>query len=86
MHKSREEWTSLIDDRTLEHDPAGIELRVPRQGETVLVTSGRWVGQTFLVVAVRGNVYSPVQRVYVDVPGEIPTWYYPWNVSVVPVE
>lgn len=84
MHKSREEWVSLIDDRALSHDFAGTEVRIPRQGEQVVVTRGRLVGQTLVVVAVRGNVYGPVQRVYVDVPGEVPTWCYPWDVSVVP--
>ena len=84
MHKSREEWVALIDDRTLVHDFAGTEVRIPRQGEQVVVTRGRLVGQTLVVVAVRGNVYSPVQRVYVDFPGGVPTWCYPWDVSVVP--
>lgn len=46
MHKSREEWVALIDDRTLSHDFAGTEVRVPRQGEQVVVTQGRLVGKT----------------------------------------
>lgn len=59
-------------------------MRIPKAGEQVRVIRGQGLGKICLVVLVKGPVYSPVQRVYVDVPGEIPTWYFPWDVEVIP--
>lgn len=46
------------------------------------VLHGPLTGSLCTVVAVRGLIYSPAQKVFLDVPGDTPTFVYPWDVEV----
>lgn len=84
MSKTRADWVVLIDDPRIPQVRLGTPLRIPVPGDQVRVIRGQGVGSEFKVVAVRGSVYSPEQKVYVDLQGEEPSWYYPWDVEVLP--
>lgn len=83
MAKSREEMLKAIDNRNLKHRFAGSLLTIPGVGDIVRVVRGQEVGAEYEVLAVRGNVYSADQHVYVMSDSEIPTWYHPWDLQVV---
>ena len=83
MPKTRAEMLKAIDDRKLKHRFAGSQLTIPGVGDTVRVIRGQDLGTDFEVIAVRGNVYSADQHVYVDTDHELPTWYHPWDLLVV---
>lgn len=65
------------------HHFAGTPYVKPAVGDTVVVVSGEDVGTRFTVTAVEGNAYRSDNRIYVDHPSEVPTWYYAWNLKVV---
>ena len=78
---TREEWWTLIQGQTV-HCFAGTPFRKPNVGDTVEVLSGKEVGAIYEVVAVVGNAYRSDNRIYVDHPSGIPTWYFPWDLRV----
>jgi hypothetical protein len=55
----------------------------PATGDRVRVIAGAEVGAEFVVVVVTGNAYRSDNRVYVDHPSGVPTWYFPWNLEVI---
>lgn len=69
--------------RTPDHF-AGTKLRIPVVGDRVQVISGEDIGEVFTVTAIRGNVYRFDQQVFVNHPRDLPTWYYPWDLKVLP--
>lgn len=84
MTLTKDEWLDLIADPMTEKRGAGTRLVVPAAGDRVIVRRGLDVGQTFTVVCVRGHVYRLDQRIFVDHPSDIPTWYHPWDLEIVP--
>jgi hypothetical protein len=81
--KSRDEMLKAIDNRTLKHRFAGSLLTIPGVGDVVRVVRGQDIGAEFEVIAVRGNVFSAEQHVYVLSDHDLPTWYHPWDLLVV---
>lgn len=73
-----------INDRRCRHHFAGTEVFIPLVGDRVRIVRGENCGDEYEVLAVRGNVYIAAQRIYVNAPGDIPVWYYPWDVEVLP--
>ena len=61
---------------------AGKDAVYPEIGDRVLITEGEFLGQTFEVVDITGNAYSPAYRVHVAVPEEGIFWYWPWNIEI----
>jgi len=86
MPKSRNDILKDIANHALKHHFAGTKEVLPKVGDKVRVLRGESVGAEYEVLAVVGNVYSSSQRVYVAAPQETPTWYYPWDLQVLPSE
>ena len=84
MYKTRAGWAVLIDDPRVPQALLGTTLRIPALGDRVRVLRGQGIGTELEVVAVLGPVYSPDQKIYVDVQGDVPSWYHPWDVEVLP--
>lgn len=82
MPKSHDEMLRALDNRNLKHRFAGSLLNIPKVGDVVQVVRGQDVGAEYEVLAVRGNVYSADQHVYV-VSDDLPTWYHPWDLLVI---
>lgn len=75
-----------LDYKTLGAYPgrfAGVEVNHPKEGDTVEILEGDFVGKQFTVTSVEGWVYSIGYRIYVDTKDDIPTWYWPWNLKIV---
>ena len=86
MYKTRDEWLTLIRDQKTPRSFAGTTPRIPSPGDMVRVVRGTYTGASFTVVAVTGPVYSIAQEVYVDVPGDVPMWFHPWDIEVLPAQ
>lgn len=83
MPRTLTDWYQIISSRPQgEHRFAGTPANRPKAGDRVRIISGLHVGEEFDVVSVRGPLYAPDQRIYVDVPDGIPTWYNVWDVQV----
>lgn len=65
------------------HRYGGHPFREPSRGNLVRVLRGSiHVGETFRVLAVEGNAWRSDKRVYLDVPGDTPTWWHPWDLAI----
>jgi len=75
-------WLDLIANPRVPRRCAGVPVTIPAVGDIVQVRQGENLGQQYTVLAVIGNAYAVDQKVFVNHPSDVLTWYYPWNLEV----
>lgn len=82
MKRTAMEWNTLIQNPKVSQRFAGTDLQVPVPGDKIKIIRGSDTGQVHTVIACIGHAYSLNQKIYVEVEGDTPTCYMPWDVEI----